>query len=334
MSGRLMDTTASGSTILAVAPNPALDRVARAEGASGGGIVRASAYLDTPGGKGTHVAIVASELGRKAVLLAPLGGPRGKRIAELLGDFTVELAGIPIEAETRGTYTVIDPAAREAVLEVIEPSPVLTDAEALALGEELERRSAFASVVVGSGSLPDGLSEDFYARTVDAGRRHGATTIIDTSGSALSAALESGPDVVVPNLQEAGELLQTEIPARAGYAELALTARAIQELGARTVLFTLGAKGSLLLTSEGEAWSLTGHPAKIVNDVGCGDALVGGLAVGLAQGMSHVEAARMGTAAAIDKIGRLHPCLVDGSRVRESVSKVTCERIHERSPRA
>jgi 1-phosphofructokinase len=322
-----VDTAALGGTILAVAPNPALDRVALAEGASRGGIVRASAYLDTPGGKGTHVAVVASTLGQNAALLAPLGGPRGERIAELLTDSAVELVVIPIEAETRGTYTVVDPAAGEAVLEVIEPSPRLTVAEAEALGEELERRSAFASVVVGSGSLPCGVGDDFYARLVSAGKRHGAITIVDTSGAALSAALGSEPDVVAPNLDEAGELLQVEIPADAGSEELALTARAIQKLGARTVLLTLGARGSLLLTPEGEAWSLAGCPARTVNDVGAGDALVAGLAAGLAQGMSPVEAARMGTATALDKIGHLHPCVVDGQRVRERLSQVTCERV-------
>lgn len=321
-----MDRAALGGTILAVAPNPALDRVALAEGALRGGIVRASAYLDTPGGKGTHVAVVASTLGQNAALLAPLGGPRGKRIAELLTDSPVELAMIPIEAETRGTYTVVDPAAG-AVLEVIEPSPRLTVAEAEALGEELESRSAFASVVVGSGSLPRGVGDDFYARVVSAGKRNGAITIVDTSGAALSAALGSEPDVVAPNLDEAGVLLHVEVPADAGSEELALTARAIQKLGARTVLLTLGARGSLLLTSEGEAWSLAGRPARTVNEVGCGDALVAGLAAGLAQGMSPVEAARMGTATALDKIGHLHPCIVDGQRVRDSLSQVTCERV-------
>jgi 1-phosphofructokinase family hexose kinase len=322
-----MDTAASGSTILAVAPNPALDRVALAEGASRGGIVRAAAYLDTPGGKGTHVALVAARLGQRAILLAPLGGSRGKLVAELLAASPVELVPIAIEAETRGTYTVVDPDVGEAVLEVIEPSPALTDAEALAFAEELERRSTLASVMVGSGSLPGGLSDDFYSCVVLAGRRCGATTIIDSSGPSLKAALASEPDVVAPNLHEARELLGMEISADASLEELALTARTIREFGARSVLLTLGARGSFLLTSDDEAWSLAGHPARTVNDVGCGDALIGGLAAGLAQGMSLVEAAGMGTAAAVDKIGHLHPGLVDGPRVRASLSRVRRERV-------
>jgi 1-phosphofructokinase family hexose kinase len=322
-----MNTATSGSTILAVAPNPALDRVALAEGASRGGLVRAAEYLDTPGGKGTHVALVAAGLGQSAVLLAPLGGSRGKLVAELLATAPVELVPIAIDAETRGTYTVVDPAVKSAVLEVIEPSPALMPAEALALADELERRAALASVIVGSGSLPGGLSNDFYSQVVRAGRRRGATTIIDASGAALRAVLMSEPDVVAPNLDEAGELLETEIPADGSHEELATTASAIRRLGAGSVLLTLGARGSFLLTSDDEGWLLGGHAAKTVNDVGCGDALIGGLAAGLAQGMSLIEAAAMGTAAAIDKIAHLHPGFVDNQRVRATLSDVSRERV-------
>jgi fructose-1-phosphate kinase PfkB-like protein len=73
------------------------------------------------------------------------------------------------------------------------------------------------------------------------------------------------------------------------------------------VWLSLGADGSLLSTRDG-TWRLTPPPSRaIVNAVGCGDALVGGLAAGLVRGLDLLEAARLGTAAATDKLAWLHP---------------------------
>lgn len=101
--------TGRSREMVAIAINPALDRVALAPNASSGGTVRASEYLETPGGKAVHAGLVAATLDTSATIIAALGDGRGRRVSEMLGEQPVNLVTVRIEGETRGTYTLVDP---------------------------------------------------------------------------------------------------------------------------------------------------------------------------------------------------------------------------------
>ena len=313
-------------TVLVVCPNPALDRVALARGAASGGTVRASEVLDTPGGKGLDVALVARELGARIDLVAPLGGPTGLRVRELLHAEGVRCTRVPIADNTRTTYTVVDPDEAD-VVEVIEPSPRLTKVEGTMLYDRVLGMIPSARVVACSGSIPDGADTDLYAALTRQGRTAAATVIVDASGDSLEAALLAEPDLVAPNVREASELLGEE-PGRAPN-HLARLARLVLARGARNAVVTAGKEGSVLALTSGECWHIQAHAPRVVNAVGCGDALVGGIAAALASGRELIEAVALGTAASIDKLGRLHPGKVDAASVRRIVRQVERRRLED-----
>ena len=287
------------TAVVAVSTNPAIDRIALAAGAAGGGLVRAGELLVTAGGKAAHVAGVATALGADALLVAPADD----RFRDLLDGVPADL--VPVAEPTRGTYTVVDPDAGD-VLEVHEPSPALSAAECDALVAAAATAAEGAAVVVVAGSLPAGASPDLHARLLRAAGP--AFTVLDTSSTpALEAGLAARPDLVKPNAAEARAI------AGADDAVVALRAR-----GAGAVWLSAGERGSVLATADG-TWHLAGpRPEAVVNAVGCGDALVGGLAAGLARGLGLLEAAALGTAAATDKLGHLHSGRVD----REAVERL------------
>ena len=79
----------------------------------------------------------------------------------------------------------------------------------------------------------------------------------------------------------------------------------------------------MLATGDG-TWHLAGpRPETVVNAVGSGDALVGGLAAGLARGLGLLEAAVLGTAAATDKLRHLHSGRVDRDAVERLLPAIT-----------
>ncbi len=313
-------------TILVVCPNPALDRVALARGAASGGTVRASEVLETPGGKGLHVALVARELGARIALVAPLGGPTGLRVRELLHAEGLRCTRVPIAGHTRATYTLVDPDEAD-VVEVIEPSPRLTQAEGAVLYEQVLTRIPSARVVACSGSIPEGIDSDLYAELTRQGRAAGATVLIDASGGSLEASLAAEPDLVTPNVREASELLDEEIGTTPDH--LARLARLILARGARNALVTAGKHGSVLALISGECWHVHAHAPRVVNAVGCGDALVGGIAAALVSGRELIEAVALGTAASVDKLGRLHPGKVDAASVRRITRHVEIRRLED-----
>jgi fructose-1-phosphate kinase PfkB-like protein len=217
---------------------------------------------------------------------------------------------------TRGTYIVVDEQEGD-VLEIHEPPLGLSAHTAAELEREATRAAAAADVVVCSGGVPPGLSSDLHATVTRAAR---GFSVVDTSSpAALTAALAAGPGLVAPNLAEARALLGDHSPPE--------LARRLRAAGARYAWVSLGAEGSVLAGPAGIHRLRAPAVARVVNAVGAGDALLGGLAAGLARGLAVLDAARLGVAAATDKVGHLHFAQVDARAVERLVARVTVEPI-------
>jgi 1-phosphofructokinase family hexose kinase len=313
-----MEATAAPRS-LAVATNPAVDRVARLGGPAAG-VVRATESLETPGGKATHVMMVARQLGAEVDLLATVGGRNGGQFVELLIAEELPVQPVPVAAAMRGTYTLVVDGEGD-VVEVHEPGEPWAAGDADKLVAAVERMAPGFDTVAICGSLPAGAPVDLHARLVAAARAGGARAILDCSTvDAFAAALEAEPDLVAPNLEEARAL--ASLAAEPSDAELLEVCDALLERGAGAVWLSLGAEGSLVATPE-LGVRLRGPAAgAVVNAVGCGDALIGGLVAGLAEGDSLPAAAALGVAAATDKLSHLHPGKIDAERVRALVTEV------------
>lgn len=284
-------------------------------GARGLGTCRASGYLETPGGKGLHVAAVAAALGALVRVVLPLGGRCGEHVRELADQAGIELDVVEIAAETRGTYTVVDDADG-AVIEVLEPPPTLSDAEVSALVARAHAH-ADATVLVVTGSVPRGVTATFHA---DVARRATGTCLVDASGDALAAAISDTRALVKPNRGEAERATGRVV------GELALSR--IAALVRAPCWISLGEQGSLFVPDNDEAWHLSLEPrSPTVNTVGCGDALAGGFAAGIAAGRSPLGAAALGVAAATSKATHLHPATIDAEAALARAGDVVCTRI-------
>jgi 1-phosphofructokinase len=301
---------------LAVSTNPAIDRVARLGGPAAG-VVKAAEFLETPGGKAVHVAMVAWELGADVELLTTAGGRSGDLFLELLEDEEFPVHAVRVAGATRGTYTVVVDGEAD-VVEVHEPAGRLDAADADRLVAELARIAPGFDTVAICGSLPPGAPVDLHARLVATAREAGARTILDCSTvAAFEAALGARPDLVAPNLDEAllltGRKLQEGLSFRPTDEELYVLCDALMAAGAEAVWLSLGADGSLLAQSTAGFRMRARSSPEVVNAVGCGDALLGGL---LAGGNDWAGAAALGVAAATDKLAQLHPGRVNPWRVR------------------
>ena len=296
---------------LAVGTNPAVDRVARFAGEAAG-VVKASEFLETPGGKAVHTAMVARRLGAEAALIVTAGGRNGDLLRELLEAEDFESKVVPVSGATRGTYTLVSRELAD-VTEVHEPSAPLTAEECDELVAALDGFDRPPAVVAVCGSLPDGAPVDLHARLTAAARERGDHTILDCSTpAALSRGLAAGPDLATPNLAEASRLLGRDdagtVPPDT---ELLEIASAIRDLGARAVWLSLGSAGSVFASGDGVTRLFAPDSPAPVNAVGCGDALVGGYAAGLLAGEAPLAAAALGVAAATEKLAHLHPGEVD-----------------------
>ncbi len=314
-------TRAGRTDFTAVSTNPAIDRVALIE-APAEGVRRASRLLETPGGKAIHAACVAAELGANSSVITPFGGTSGELLLELLEAEPVRCRAVAVAGPTRGTYTLVA-ENRGDLVEVHEPTAPVTPDECDRLVEELASGGRNGDVIAICGSLPPGASPDLHARLVGIARDSGAMAILDCSTpEALAAGVAAGPDLVAPNLAEAANLLGADLTPASPEPDLIEAAAEIRSLGAKAVWLTLGERGSLLADGEQTFRISAPAPEKAVNAVGCGDALIGGLAAGLLAGKNLARAAALGAAAAADKLSHLHPGRVERAGVEAIAGRV------------
>ncbi|RIJ76956.1 1-phosphofructokinase [Nakamurella silvestris] len=258
--------------IITVTPNPSIDRAFDLDVLRLGEVNRAENTHFDPGGKGINIARALANNGIATTALFPSGGPDGELLMQTLAGQGVLARPVPIGGAVRSNITLVE--GNGSTTKVNAPGPVLTTAEAdslLAAADSL--LAAGASWLVGAGSLPSGVREDFYQQLAGIARRHGTRFALDTSGPALAAAVGDGDLAVVkPNEDELAELLGVELST---VGDVIDGAHRLIANGIDSVLVSLGANGALLVTA-GRAWWAGGPPLVPLSTVGAGDTTLAG----------------------------------------------------------
>lgn len=232
--------------IVTVTLNPSLDRTLEVERLDRGAVLRTSTPTLEAGGKGVNVtrALVANGIPSTAVL--PVGGGEGAELSRLLEQDGVVARFVPVAGRTRSNITIAESDA--TVTKLNEPGPVISDAELGALTEAIGSAVTPGDWVVISGSMPPEFSADRVSAFVASVASGGIQLAIDTSGEALSAALEARPRVIKPNRAELAELVGRPVTS---IAEVIGAAQDVRESGVELVLVSLGSDGAVLVGPGG-----------------------------------------------------------------------------------
>jgi 6-phosphofructokinase 2 len=173
------------------------------------------------------------------------------------------------------------------------PGPQLTIAEQTECLLHLRRAAARARIVVASGSLPPGVPQDFYQQVATVCAELGTILLLDTSGGGLTH-VKSGVFLLKPSIRELREDLGEDLTTEA---EQVGAARGLVSRGvARHVLVSLGPQGALLVSRDG-ARRFAAVEVPPGSGVGAGDAMLAGVAVGIAREWPLSDAVRLGIAA-------------------------------------
>jgi len=275
--------------IITVTLNPSLDRTIELGRLAVGCVQRVNAARLDPGGKGVNVAraLLANGVPARAVL--PVAGVEGDQLVALLEREGVDVAVVPVLGHTRSNITIAE--ADGTVTKLNEPGASLgtDDLEALASG--VLGAATPGSWVVLCGSLPPGLDAEAYATLTHRFVAAGLHVAVDTSGPAFRAAVAVGPELVKPNAEELAEAVGRPVHSPS---EVIAAARELQDLGARTVLVSLGSQGAILVPE-----SVLASESVLVGEspvdeprstVGAGDAFLAGFLAGRHHGANHRDA--------------------------------------------
>jgi len=280
--------------IVCLGTTPALQRTLLLKSLCIDEVNRVSEVRTFASGKPVNVARVLTTIGQGAIVSGFVGGPAGEFIRQDLDVAGIAHRFVTVEPETRTCITLVDRHHGTATELVEEPAPVQAGAWEELL-QTLRELLANASVLVLSGSLAPGGSEDFYANCVGLARESGVPSILDARGIPLTTALREQPYIIKPNCAELAETVGRAITSEP---EILSAARELIARGAVWAVITQGAAGAVIVDAR-RAWRVSIPKITAINPIGSGDAMAAGLAAGLARGAEVPEAALLGSACAV-----------------------------------
>ncbi|MFZ1730503.1 MAG: PfkB family carbohydrate kinase [Bacteroidota bacterium] len=282
---------------------PSLDdkRIYPVHQLSAGAVHRSRVVLRHASGKGANAARAAAKRGASVTLCALAGEATAALLADQLGFLGVRLALIPTRAATRSCVTVLEDDGRATEL-VQEALPVEDDERDAFIQTALECIDG-ADAVLLAGSLPPGIPQDFYQQCVRRAAVHGIPVVIDVQGPALLAALPGSDAVVKINREEFNALGQHLPDSPEGESEIAC---ALLDRGARSVIVSNGPL-AVRMWENGRGFDLPLPEIQPVNPVGSGDAMSGGITLGLSEGRSLGESVGIGISMGIANARTLLP---------------------------
>jgi 6-phosphofructokinase 2 len=309
--------------ILTLTVNPAVDLSTSVGRVTSVRKLRCTQAQRDPGGGGINVARVAKRFGADVAAAYPVGGAVGLLLQQLVEQEGIRSLAIPIAQDTREDFTVLEQDTAEQFRFVL-PGPQLSEKEWRACLDALTAFEGQPRFVVASGSLPPGVPEDFYRRVAEAPGRDGMKIAIDTSGTALKRAVETGVYLIKPNLRElrelVGEPLQRDEDCIAAGRRLVATGRI------EVMALTLGHYGALLVTHD-LVLRANPIPIKPASTVGAGDSFLGAMVVRLAAGHDIEDAFRYGVAAGSAALLRPGTDLCRPEDVERLLSDVVLHRL-------
>ncbi|AHH19666.1 putative hexose kinase, 1-phosphofructokinase family [Nocardia nova SH22a] len=279
--------------IVTLTMNPAIDVAGRTGHVVATDKMRCVAPRYDPGGGGINVSRTVSVLGEPVTAVFPAGGHTGEFLEELVRSAGIPACVVATAEPTRENVAVTADDTGDQYRFVF-PGPRLTPVEQHRCLAMVRQCAVGADYVVASGSLPPGVAPDFYQVLADICAAQGVRLILDASGAALRA-VRGGVFLIKPSVRELAQLTGRALPGRDE--QIAAADELVTGGVAEIVVVSLGAEGALVVTAGRSRW-FAPHTVPVRSGIGAGDAMVGGITVGLTRGFDIDDAVRLGVAAA------------------------------------
>lgn len=305
--------------------NPVVDLIYRIDRFEKGTTFRCGEFLQVPAGKGINVSYILSCFGIPSAAHAILGGDEAQHYQSTLESRSITAAITIAPVQTRHHCTLLEQSTQSVTHAQIQSQPV--PAECLQqLENGLFQSLNKGDIAVFSGSLPTGAETGLYAKWILKCRDLGILPLLDSSGDALRQGVTASPWMLKSNEHEAEELMGNSIH---NEKDIMHAAQWIQtQYQIPYIILSLGSRG-LAAIGENKYYRLRVNmdAEKIIDSVGCGDAVAGGFLYAWLHQKNEDELFAYAIATATAAAIVLGPGTIKPSDVEELLKQVECE-IH------
>ena len=242
--------------------NPAVDYYITLDDLRLGEVNRTNSEQISFGGKGINVSLILNEFGIKSTCFGFVGGFTGAAIESFLNDKGIDCDFVKVAGNTRINVKL-------NYTDINATGPQISSDNLTELFKKLDALKSGAFLVL-SGSVPKSLPQDVYEDII---RRLGdkINFVVDAEKDLLLGTLKYKPFLIKPNHHELGDIFGVEIN---DFDSALLYAKKLQDMGAKNVLVTLGAKGAVLIDENGQPHTQTAPKGDVISAVGSGDSAV------------------------------------------------------------
>lgn len=253
--------------------NPAIDQMISVSNFKLGATNKAKDQYQVLGGKGVNVSVMLANLGHENIALGFISKTDASQFESYLATKNVKTNFHQVAGPTRLNLKISDLASQQET-ELNCLGFEISDADVAALLDIIKKNLTKADILIMSGSIAPGSSQDIYQTIAQFCSEQQITFAIDTTKKDLMATLQYHPLLIKPNLAELNEIFNTNYTFDQ-MQDVSKQAQELLKLGAQNVLISNGAQGSLLVTSKG-SYLVNSASGTLVNSVGAGDSMVAG----------------------------------------------------------
>lgn len=246
--------------------NPAIDMLTKATNFSLGKLNRTEEAKYIVGGKGINISMLLKNIEKETTALGFIAGFTGNYIKAELSKMGVATNFV----ETQGNTRINIKLTTDTETEINGQSSAVTKNDIIKFHNTLANLTENDTVFL-SGNIISGMIVDDFVGIAKEVASKGAKLVVDSNKDLVLETLKYYPFVVKPNEFELGEMFGVEIKS---IDDILFYATKLQSLGARNVLVSRGGDGALLMTEEGEVFTVGVAKGEIVSTVAAGDSML------------------------------------------------------------
>jgi len=314
------------NSIATITLNPAIDKSVAIPNFAAGEVNRVIWEQSDPGGKGVNVASFLADLGFCTSVTGFIGIDNASIFEKLFNQKNMADHFVRIPGRTRVNVKIID-EVNKSITDINYPGQSPSEQDLIDLKNKIHNLVFDHDWFVLSGSLPNGISTEFYCSVLKYLKNAGKYVVLDTSGDALRDAIVEVPYAIKPNIAELEELLGKSLATEQAVLS---AAKILVNDGIEYVIVSMGKEGAMFVSGT-ESVIAVPPPIDVKSTVGAGDAMVAGFIAAKIKGFSLEDCARLSTATAMGALTQLGPKLAETKVLESYMQQINVRKIVDKN---
>ena len=307
--------------IITICPNPSIDCTIELDNLNVGMLNRIDSKVETYSGKALNVAMGIARLGGHSFATGFMFENHGKMFEHVLDREGVKHKFVYNKGNARTNYKIID--KRSMLTEINDRGEAVSKEKQTELIELVKNLCDDCDIAVMSGSIPKGVSGDFYGQVLSSIPNR-VKVIVDTEKEGMLSAINSRKIFMAkPNLRELENFTGERI---VGIKDIVRATNKYIDKGVENVLVSLGADGAVL-TNGSKSYFCKSASVAVNSTVGAGDCMVAAACVALSDGLPMPELLRKAVAAGTAAVTTSGTNLFYYDKYKEILAKIYTEKL-------